>query len=170
MRIHWIPFNSIRNRMGSSGFEWVRVKFNRSELSSLLSRVSLSTFDTCLFLEDETPEGFKIETDLCCDGESSSELEISLHWILLISFEIFASSMDEEGAWDEGNKNKSWQGGSTWWDSGQILTTLCGFGPSVGQESQSNFVHELFMNCSCIVHNPTEAWLSRPERETTKRR
>ena len=45
-----------------------------------------------------------------------------------------------------------------------------GFGPSVGQESQSNFVHELFMNCSCIVHNPTEAWLSRPERKTTKRR
>ena len=45
-----------------------------------------------------------------------------------------------------------------------------GFGPSVGQESQSNFVHELFMNCSCNVHNPTEAWLSRPERKTTKRR
>ena len=26
------------------------------------------------------------------------------------------------------------------------------------------------MNCSCIVHNPTEAWLSRLERKTTKRR
>ena len=45
-----------------------------------------------------------------------------------------------------------------------------GFVPSIGQESQSNIVHELFMNCSCIVHNPTEAWLTRPERKTTKRR
>ena len=36
-----------------------------------------------------------------------------------------------------------------------------GLVPSIGQESQSNIVHELLMNCSCIVHNPTEAWLSR---------
>ena len=36
-----------------------------------------------------------------------------------------------------------------------------GFVPSIGQESQSNIVHELFMNCSCAVHNLTEAWLSR---------
>ena len=36
------------------------------------------------------------------------------------------------------------------------------------QESQSNFVHELFMNCSCIVHTPTEA--GRHKWKTTKRR
>ena len=36
-----------------------------------------------------------------------------------------------------------------------------GFVPSIGQESQSHIVHELFMNCSCIFHNPTEAWVSR---------
>ena len=49
-----------------------------------------------------------------------------------------------------------------------------GFVPSIGQESQSNIVHELFMNCSCIVHNPTEAWLSRQtgeeNNETTNER
>ena len=30
----------------------------------------------------------------------------------------------------------------------QTLTKFCGFGQNVGQDSQSNFVHELFMNCS----------------------
>ena len=49
-----------------------------------------------------------------------------------------------------------------------------GFVPSIGQESQSNIVHELFMNCSCIAHNPTEACLSRQtgeeNNETTNER
>ena len=49
-----------------------------------------------------------------------------------------------------------------------------GFVPGIGQESQSNIVHELFMNCSCIVHNPTEARLSRQtgeeNNETTNER
>ena len=31
---------------------------------------------------------------------------------------------------------------------GQTLTKFCSFGQNVAQDSKSNFVHELFMNCS----------------------